>query len=47
MELDGTQRNLLGGLGLVLLGAILNGALSPALLPSDLILLALAWRRPR
>ena len=47
MSLDGTQRGLLGGLSLVLLGAIIQGALPPEVLPPNLALLGVAWRKPR
>jgi hypothetical protein len=46
VRLDGAQRNLLGGTGLVVLAAVFNEALSPALLPLAVTLLGLAWRKP-
>jgi hypothetical protein len=47
MQLDGPQRNVLCGLGLLTLGSVLSGSLPPEIAPSGLLLLALAWWSPR
>jgi len=43
MRLDGPQRNVLTGLGLLVAGAIIQGLLPPECLASALVLLAGAW----
>lgn len=47
MELDDPRRNALTGLGLLVLGAVLGGSLPSEITPLGVLLLALAWYKPR